>query len=277
MMGAVTAFAIMDALIKWLATDFPTMQIILFRSLFALVPIGVIIAQTGGLKTLKTSRLGSHIWRAAFWITSLIGFIYAFGRMPLTDVTAIIFASPIVVVALSGPLLREHVDLKRWLAIVAGFVGVLVVVRPSGDVLNPAAVIALGATLCYAIGVVTLRHLTTSESTAALAFYLSIVSTLVGLAAIPFGWVWPKPSDWLLLIAVGIVGGIGQLLVISAYRLAPATLIAPLDYVTILYSVILGYVLFNEISNPNVFYGAFIIVVSGLYLIYAASSRDPKS
>jgi drug/metabolite transporter (DMT)-like permease len=242
MVAAVGAISVMDALIKWLSPTFPVMQILLFRTLFALVPIVVLSSKLGGFGAFKTRNYVGHLWRSIFTTMALIGFIYAFGKMPLADVVAIGFSAPLFITALSTPMLGEHVAPRRWAAVSAGFLGVIVMVRPGAGVFDWVAVIALAATVCYALSIVFIRVLNRTETTAALVFYVNLNSLMVALVAVPFGFVWPTGFQVGQLVAVGLIGGIAQILLTIAYRLAPVAVVAPFDYTAMLYVIWFGYI-----------------------------------
>jgi len=268
---AMAALSTMDTLIKWLAGHFPIMQIYLFRALFALVPILFWVARSGTFGALRTDRLLAHVWRSVFGIVALVSFIYALRYMPLTDAVAIGFSAPLMITAFSSPLLGERVSRRRWAAVGFGFIGVIVMIRPGSSLFHPVALIALVSALSYALGIIAIRRMIRTESTPAMAFYLSLIGAAVGLASIPFGWVWPSGPQFLALLSVGLLGGVGQLLLTAAYRLAPAAVIAPFDYSAMLYVTILGYVVFGELPDAALMIGAAIVVASGLVLVRGES------
>jgi drug/metabolite transporter (DMT)-like permease len=268
---AMAALSTMDTLIKWLAGHFPIMQIYLFRALFALVPILFWVARSGTFGALRTDRLLAHVWRSVFGIMALVSFIYALRYMPLTDAVAIGFSAPLMITAFSSPLLGERVSRRRWAAVGFGFIGVIVMIRPGSSLFHPVALIALVSALSYALGIIAIRRMIRTESTPAMAFYLSLIGAAVGLASIPFGWVWPSGPQFLALLSVGLLGGVGQLLLTAAYRLAPAAVIAPFDYSAMLYVTILGYVVFGELPDAALMIGAAIVVASGLVLVRGES------
>jgi drug/metabolite transporter (DMT)-like permease len=273
MLVATACFATMDSLVKWVAPRIPVMQIVFFRSLFAFIPIALLIARDGGIATLRTRRLGDHAKRSLCGVVSLACFIYAFGHMPLADAVAIGFSAPLFITALSVPLLGESVGIRRWSAVLVGFVGVIVMVRPGGGVFDVAAVVALVATMLYALAMIFIRSLGRSESTGAIAFYYTLLSTLAGAAFLPFQWVAPTPVDALLLVAIGLVGGCGQLLITSAFRNAPAAVIAPFDYISMLYVSLIGYAVWGDVPDRFLLAGAAIVIASGLYILNRETRR----
>jgi len=270
---ATACFAIMDSLVKWVAPRIPVMQIVFFRSLFAFVPITLLVIRDGGIATLRTNRLGGHARRSLCGVVALAGFIYAFGHMPLADAVGNGFSAPLFITALSVPLLGERVGVRRWSAVLVGFVGVLIMVQPGSGVFDPAAAVALGATMLYALAMIFIRSLGRSESTGAIAFYYTLLCSLIGTAFLPFQWVTPEPLDAVLLVVIGLIGGCGQLLITSAFRNAPAAVIAPFDYVSMLYVSLIGYFVWGDVPDRALLIGAVIVIASGLYILRRETRR----
>ncbi|MBV9521815.1 MAG: DMT family transporter [Alphaproteobacteria bacterium] len=273
MLAGGACFAVMDALVKWESPRVSVMQIIFFRSLFAFLPILVQVAREGGRAALKTRRLRDHAGRSLFGFGSLVCFVYAFGRMPLADVVAIGFSAPIFITALSVPLLGESVGIRRWSAVLVGFIGVLVMVRPGSGVFGATASLALGATLLYALAMIYIRRLGRTESTGAIAFYYTAICALMSAAALPFAWTVPGAVDGFLLAAIGIIGGCGQLCVTAAFRNGPAAVVAPFDYASMLYVVLIGYAIWGDIPDRILLLGVAIVVASGLYILRRETRR----
>ncbi len=273
MLAGGVCFALMDTLVKWLSPRFSVMQIVFFRSFFAFLPIGLQIVREGGRAALRTNHLRGHITRALFGFFSLMGFIYAFGRMPLADVVAIGFSAPIFITALSVPLLGESVGIRRWSAVVVGFIGVLVMVRPGSGIFGQLALVVLGATALYGLAMIFIRRLGRTESTGAITFYYTLTCSILGAASLPFVWVTPDVTDAVLLITVGLIGGCGQLLVTAAFRNGPAAVIAPFDYASILYVTVLGYAIWGDLPDRILLLGAAIVVASGIYIVHREGRR----
>ena len=273
MLLGVFCFAAMDGLVKWLAPRFPVMQIVFCRSFFAFLPIGLLVAREGGLAALRTRHPAGHAMRALVGTGSLVCFIYAFGHMPLADAVGIGFSAPLFITALSVPLLGESVGIRRWSAVLAGFVGVLVMVRPGSGVFEAAALVALAGTLFYALAMIFIRRLGRTEGTAAIAFYYTLTATIVSAAFLPFQWVTPSPAEAALLGIVGLIGGCAQLLVTAAFRGAPVAVVAPFDYTAMLYVSIIGYVVWGDVPDGALFAGAGIVIASGLYILHRETRR----
>ena len=278
MLLAVAIFSCMDALIKWLSATYPTIEIVFFRSSFAFLPLLPALLQ-GGRAALRTRRPLAQAGRAAIGVVSMFGFFYCFRLMPLADVFGIAFSAPIFVTALSVPMLGEKVGIRRWSAVVVGFVGVLVMLRPDTGMFASASWIALLATLLYALGQIFVRDLTKTETTTCIVFYVTLTTTLASASALPFLWVTPSWRDAPLLAAVGILGGVAQLAFTRAFRLAPAAVISPFDYTGLLYAGALGYYVWGDVPTATFLIGAAIVMASGLYILYRetklAAQRTP--
>lgn len=267
MLLAVGLFTCMDALVKWLGDTYPVLQIVFFRGLFAFIPLGVFLLRRGSLADLRTKRPFAHLVRALVGLSALSAFFYAYTQMPLANVIAISFAAPLFVTALSVPLLGEAVGARRWTAVIVGFVGVLIMVRPDRGVFEPVALIALGGTVCYALVMIFVRGLSRTETSGAIVFYYSVISTILVGTVLPFIWVTPTLEDFAVLAAVGLVGGMAQLAVTTAFRLANVAVVAPFDYSGMIWAALIGYLVWGDIPGTNVWVGVAIVAASGVYIV----------
>lgn len=271
---AVSLFGVMDALVKWLAASYPTVQIMFFRSLFALPPILLMVWRGAGgrahnaLVLLRTRQPAGHALRSVFGCGAMLLFFYSYKFLPLAEVTAIAFAAPIFIACLSVWLLQERVGLHRWSAIVVGFIGMLVIVRPGAGLLESATLIVVGATLLYALAIIQIRRLSRSEPSATIAFWFTAFCTAMTGLALPFFWQTPDGIDLLLLIAVGLIGGAAQLCMTQAYGLAPAAVVAPFDYVHLLWAVVIGWYVWGDFPDLVTWIGSAIVIASGLYILW---------
>jgi drug/metabolite transporter (DMT)-like permease len=245
---------------------------VFFRSSFAFVPLLPPLLR-GGRAALRTRRPLTQAGRAGLGLISMIAFFYCFRLMPLADVFGIAFSAPIFVTALSVPMLGEKVGIRRWSAVVVGFVGVLIMLRPDTGVFASASSIALFATALYALGQIFVRDLTKTETTACIVFYVTLTTTTVSALALPFIWVTPSWRDAPLLAAVGILGGMAQLAFTRAFRLAPAAVVSPFDYTGLLYAGVIGYYIWGDIPTVTFLVGAAIVMASGLYILYRETVR----
>ena len=264
---AVGLYSIMDAMVKWLGPDYPVLEIVFFRSLFAFVPIAYVLWRSGSLAGLRTSRPWGHAARSLAGLISISLFFYAYTRMPLANVVAISFAAPLLVTALAVPLLGERVGWRRWSAVVVGFLGVIVMVKPDAGLFDEIAVLALTGTVFYALVIVSIRKLSRTETPLAIVFYYALTSTLVAGAAMPFVWVMPDTEGWVLLILVGLIGGVAQFAMTRAFSLADVSIIAPFDYMHILWAALLGFFIWGEIPGNTIWIGLPIVMASGIYIL----------
>lgn len=276
MLGATLLFSGMNAAAKGLGIGYSALQLIFFRNLFALVPLGLVLVRRGSLTDLKTRRPLGHMLRAVAGLVSLGCYFYAFPRLPLATVVAISFAAPLFVAALSWPMLRERVQPRRLTAMAVGFSGVLIILQPSAAGLDPSILVAVIATLLYALVMIFMRHLNRTETPTAIVFYYLASSVALSGLALPFVWMTPDPQAWLLFIALGLFGGFAQLLMTTAFRHGDAALVAPFDYATILWSTAIGWLVWGEWPGPHLWLGGAIVVGSGLHLS-RGEARTPRT
>ncbi|HYC05279.1 MAG TPA: DMT family transporter [Azospirillaceae bacterium] len=261
-------FAVMDSLIKQLSTGYGTAQIVFFRAAFALLPLAVFVWRSGGWGQLRTGRPLSHVLRACVGAAAVFCFFKAFALLPLADVYALSFAAPLFVTALSVPLLKESVGWRRWAAVLVGFAGVLVMLRPGAGVLSVAALLPLAGAFFYALTMLYVRHLSKTETSSAIVFYFMATLTVLGGVAMLQDWRTPDPADFALLALVGIIGGAAQITVTESFRLAPPSVVVPFEYSAMLWAVAFGWYFFGEVPDRWIAVGACIVIASGLYIIH---------
>lgn len=271
-------FAIMSTLVRYLGERYAVGQIVFFRSLFALLPVVIIYAWRRELMTaVRTTRLLGHAGRGAISIGGMFFNFSSLARLPLVDATAIQFSSPFITVAMSAVVLKERVRAYRWSATVAGFLGVVVMLAPYFDPAQHAAltaattlglVFAIAGAVCNTGAVIQTRRLTETEATSSIVFYFSLICALAGLATWPLGWIRPTGMELAALVTTGLCGGVAHILLTESYRWAPASLIAPFDYTSMVWAFVLGYLVFGEIPTFSVFLGALIIAGAGLFVIW---------
>jgi len=269
MLAGMAAVSVMDALAKWLAAGYPISELVFFRSLFALPLVFFILwQQRGGVAALTPRwRLG-HALRASLSLGALFAFFTGLRYLPLAEAISIAFAAPLFVTALSVPILGERVGPRRWAAVVAGFLGVLIMTRPGAEAFRPEALYILAAALCYALSMLVTRRLARSETTPAVMLSGICVALAVSVLALPFGWRTPVGADFWLFVLLGVVGGIGMYFMTQAYRYAPAAVIAPFDYTALLWGTLIGWLVWQELPGTNVWFGAAIVIASGLYIVH---------
>ena len=276
MICGVACFAVMDATIKWLTDDFSVTQIVALRSWFGLPLLFILVYLEGGISSLKTTRPGAHILRYLLVLALSFSFFWVLSKMKLVDAIAITFASPILIAALSVPILKESVGIHRWSAILVGFMGILIMLRPGAGVFQWAAVIALGSTFVYATLMITTRALKTTESTAALMFYPQVGMAITGAIFVPFFWIDPSLGELGLFALAGTFGSLGILCLTNAFRLAPAATVSPFEYSALIWAALLGYIIWQEIPDKFIVLGATVVISSGMYILYRETVKTGR-
>ncbi len=276
-LGALLLFCTMDAMVKSLGGTYGAFQLMLFRSAVALVPVAIIVWRAGDVRIVRTKRPWLQAVRICAGLGSMGGFFYVFPRMPLVDAYAISYAAPLFMVALSVPLLGEQVGWRRWTAVGVGFAGVLLMLDPWAIDVHLISLIVLAATFCYALSTVMVRMISRHDQDAATLFWFAVVSTAVSLVGAIPQWIWPAPTDWFWLILLGLLGGIAQVLITRAWRLAPAAILAPFDYTGIVLAVGFGYFWFHEQASWTVWLGLPLVMGSGLYILHRERIRARES
>ncbi|WP_119420953.1 DMT family transporter [Desertibaculum subflavum] len=270
-------FSIMGVLVKFLGQRLDSFQIAFFRAGFGFACI-LPFALAAGTRNLRTRRLPAHLLRGMLGMIAMFGGFYSVVYLPLADATALSFTRPLFVVVLAVIILREKVRIRRWSATVAGFIGVLIMLRPGAGTVEPAALVGIGAAFAVAGVVIMVKDLTRTEQPIAILFYFGLVSTVIAL--LPAIWFWQQPTWWEfgLLIAIGALGAAGQGATVRSYLCGEATLVAPFDYIRLIYSGVLGWLFFAELPDGWTWIGAAIIVASTLYIAYreAELSRQKR-
>ncbi len=273
---SVCVFVAMSSIIKATSDAVPPGQAVFFRSLFAIPVIGIWLAMRGELHTgLRTANPMGHVWRGLVGTTSMgLGFA-GLGLLPLPEVTAIGYAAPILVVIFAAMFLGEEVRLFRLSMVALGLIGVLVVLSPRLQIDPTAAdtretlgaLVVLLSAVFAALAAVFVRRLVQTETTAAIVFYFSITATVLSLLTLPWGWAMPSPQIAAMLVLAGLLGGVGQILMTTAYRHADASLIAPFEYTSMLLAIIVGYTVFGEVPGAATLAGGAMIVIAGILII----------
>jgi drug/metabolite transporter (DMT)-like permease len=275
-LGSVLVFIVMVSMIKATADHVPAGQSVFFRSAFAIPVIVVWLLMRRELSTgLRAAAPMGHVWRG-FAGTCAMGLGFAgLAYLPLPEVTAIGYAAPLLTVIFAAMFLGEDVRLFRLSCVALGMVGVLIVLSPRLTVLDGGAghaeafgaMLVLGGAVFAALAQVFVRKLVQTEKTPAIVFYFSLTATVLSLATLPFGWVWPEPRELALLIGAGLLGGVGQILLTSSYREADASLVAPFDYASMLFALAIGWFVFAEMPSRTMLMGAALIILAGILII----------
>lgn len=268
-LAAAMTFALAAALVKTLDGAIALMQLVLFRSLFAFPVLLPLVAGAGGWRALKTRNPVAHMWRILFGLLGMLGAFYGYATLPLATVTALGFTMPLFLTLLAVPLLGERVGWRRGSAVLVGFVGVLFMVSPGSagaEDLWP-SLIVLGGALAWALAMISIRRLgSLGESGVSIVLWFAIGCSVVSLAASLPVWVWPSPTQWAMLLGVGITSAIAQLLMTEAYRQGEPTLVAPFEYSGIVWTTLLGALIWAEAPDRWDAVGILILVGSGLYI-----------
>jgi drug/metabolite transporter (DMT)-like permease len=273
-------FAVMSALIRFLGARYPIGEVVFYRSAFAIVPVMLVYAWRGELMTVvRTERPFGQAGRGALSIVGMFCNFGALARLPLVEANAISFTSPLFSVALAVVILKERVRIYRWSAVIIGFLGVLVVLAPhlTGDDLTivmasttsvAGVVYAISGSLTNAGTAIQTRRLAQSETTSSIVFYFSLSCALAGLVTLPFGWISPTQGEFAALIGIGFLGGMGHILMTESYHYASASVVAPFDYTSMIWALVLGYAMFGETPTLTIVTGSSIIAAAGLFVIW---------
>jgi drug/metabolite transporter (DMT)-like permease len=275
---SVLMFITMASLIKATSEHVPPGQAVFFRSIFAVPIILGWLAVRGDLKTgLTVESKMSHFWRGFIGTAAMGLFFASLGLLPLPEVTAIGFAAPLLIVIFAAMFLGEPVGVFRLASVGLGLVGVVIIMAPrltllSADVVEMTqaigTMVALMAAVCMALAQIYIRKLVQTEQTSAIVFYFSLTSSGLALLTLPFGWVIPSATEAALLVAAGLIGGVGQLLLTSAYRFAGASVVAPFDYASMLFALVIGFFIFDEVPTVQMLLGAGIVIIAGVVIIW---------
>jgi drug/metabolite transporter (DMT)-like permease len=267
-------FSLLDGSAKWLVGTLPVIVVVWLRFVTHVLFAGIVLFPVRGLALIRTRHLRWHVLRALMFVAMTGINFWALQYLQLTVTSSIFFSVPLMIALASAPLLGEKLDAGRWLAILAGFAGVLVIVRPGGAEFHPAMLASVLNAILYAAFMLMTRRLAAYESPETIQ-YLPAVGAAIGLA--PFALAaWQSPEGWLewtVACLLGVLGGCGHYLLALAHRYAPASVIAPFLYQQVIYMALFGYLVFGDVPSPAVWIGAAIVIASGLYLFARERAR----
>jgi drug/metabolite transporter (DMT)-like permease len=274
-LATVLLFPVLNATVKYLGDDYSVWQIIWVRSITHLAVMIALCAPGYGLvRVFKTNKPVLQLARSALQVGAMYCFITALASLALPIVTSITFTAAFMVVVLSIPMLGEKVGLRRWLAVLVGFGGAIVIIRPGGDVAGWPALLAVGAALCYALFQILTRKLAPHDDSRTTAVYTVVVTLVVSSGIAPFGFAWPEdPFTWLLFLALGLFGGVSHYFLIKAYETGEASLLSPFDYGQLVGATVLGYLIWGEFPDGWSWLGVAIIIASGIYIAHREARR----
>ena len=267
-LGAFTIFSCADAGVKWLSATHSIFQIIFMSTLFAFIPMAGLVMREGGIGALRPRHPWLVSLRAILLAIDMVFVFYAFTRLPLADAYTMLFTAPMLVTALSVPLLGEHIGWRRWSAVAVGFGGVLVVLRPGFAELNLGHIAALSSSSFFALSLIVARRIGNSETGSTLLVSMMVALLIVSGPILPSVYVSSGPTDLAMLAGLGLFMGLGHLGLIQALRLAPSAVVAPFHYSQIVWAVIFGFLLFDNRPTVWVVAGSTVIIASGLFIFW---------
>jgi drug/metabolite transporter (DMT)-like permease len=263
---AVALFSVMDGLSKILAADYDPIEVVWGRYLAILGLIAPLVLRDPA--SLTTRRLGLQIARGVCTLGAAVFFIAGLARLAIADATAIAFASPLLVTALSIPLLGERVGPRRWSAVAAGFLGVLIVVRPGSGAIGLTALLPLASATCWAVSLVVTRRLRSRDKPLTTLLYSTVAGFGLSSLALPFVWIPPTAGAWTLMVLMAVFSAAGQYLLIAGLARGDASLLAPFSYSQMIWSTLVGFVVFGTVPTAWTWSGAAVIVGSGIYIAH---------
>ena len=295
LIGAVAFLTISDSIIKWLSPDLPLHEITLLRALIALVFVSVMVKLEGGIKTLKTRRPILHLVRGSLLVVANMFFFLGLAAMPLAETVTLFYTAPLFICLLSKPVLGEKVGLSRWVAIGLGLIGVLIMLRPGSELFRVISLLPIMAALCYAAMTMMTRKLGMSATAGSLTFYIQVAFVLISIcvgigigdgrydqfdnASLSFlfrAWSWPNQTQLELLLLCGFMVSLGGYLISQAYRLGEAAAVAPFEYTSLPFALLVGYSMWGDWPDWISFAGSGLIIASGLLVVVLENRNQRK-
>ncbi len=275
MAGSVIGFSIMDICVKWL-DYYPVGQVLFFRFFIGFIPIFFIIPKDKLFSFYKTSRPGLHAFRAICGALAIIALLYGLRELPLADVVSLTFGGPIFVTIASIFFLSEKVGIKRWSAVLLGFIGMLLIVQPAFIDLNYYYIFPIIFCIFFACVAISVRSLSKTEGNYIIAFYFTSLCTILGLGSILFvDWIIPTKIDFLIFVVMALCGSIANLLLTQSYRLSEASLVTPIKYLSLVFAIVFGFLIWDEIPKFLTLLGAALVILSSL-IIFVRESQLKK-
>mgnify|MGYP000918269723 FL=1 len=262
---SICGFSLMDVIVKW-SVDYPIGQILFFRGFFGIIFYFFIIPRDRLHNFYQTKRLGLHSLRCIAGLIAIVAIFIALRKLPLATVVSISFAAPIFTTIFSIFLLSEKVGVYRWLAVLVGFIGISIITEPGINELNIYYIFPIIFCLGLSYVAITLRQLSSTEPVWLISLFFSIAITFLSLITIPFGWVMPSFNHFMILSLIGIFGGVSNLWLSQSYKYSEVSLVTPLKYLTLVFAIIFGYFIWDEIPTLKTLVGAFLVIVSTLII-----------
>ena len=263
---AVASFSIADAIAKWHGEEgFAAVQIVFFRYFFGLIPVAMAL-YVAGLHQVRTNRPVAHVFRGVLMSAALALFFWGLKYVPLAEAIAVAFTAPLFITALSVPVLGERVGPARWLAVIVGFAGMLVIVRPGAEAFKPEMLILVAGTAVFALGITYTRRLARTETVTTMFTWTTIVALAVFAPLAWWTWKLPEADHLAGFVVIGLIGGLAHYLVIVAYRNAPAAVVAPQEYMALVWGAIIGWIIWSEVPSAWTWLGAAIVAGAGGFI-----------
>ncbi|MBU2532968.1 MAG: DMT family transporter [Alphaproteobacteria bacterium] len=266
MLLAMSLVPVMDGLAKLLTARYPTLEVVWARYFFHVAALLPFMLWRYGRQAFVTYQPGLQMLRSVVVLIATFCFFGAIADIPLADALAIVFVYPFVVTALSPLLLGDRVGVWRWSAVMTGFVGTLIIIRPGFQAFSPAMLLALGTGISYAAYVILTRKLAGADRPLVTLLMMGVFGTVVTTLLVPFVWVTPTPGDLAVMVAVGVLAAIAHYMIIVAHELASAPQLAPYSYVEIVAATVVGYVMFQDLPETTTWIGIAVIVTSGVVI-----------
>ena len=262
---SVCTFSVMDLLVKW-SGDYPTGQVLFYRGFFGILPTYFLIPKDKLRTFYKTKRPKEHLFRCIIGLVALVAIVIALRELPLAVVVSLSYAAPLFITILSILLLSEKVGIFRWAAVLIGFIGVIVISEPGFKEMNLLYFLPIIFCIGMAFVTIAIRKLSTTEPIWLISIFFTITISIAGLTTIPMGWVMPNFQDFILLALIGVTGGAANLLLTQSYKLSEVSLVAPLKYLSLVFAVIFGYMIWNEIPTLKTLVGASLVILSSFVI-----------
>jgi drug/metabolite transporter (DMT)-like permease len=266
-------FGTAAAFIKLASPKFSVFEIAFCRNLFGLIP-ALWMSMRAGSSGFRAVNVTAHIWRGLFGVASMLFIFYAYSLIPLPDATSLSFTSPLFITTFSALFLHESVGRHRWIAVLVGFLAVLIIMKPGSGVVTRGGFAALASGLFNALAMISLRKLRNTENTEVTTLYFTLLATIITGIFVPFHWKGPDLTGAAYLISIGLLSGVGQYLLTKAYGLAEASVISPFSYVMIIWATTFGILIWGDIPTSSMLIGTGIIILSGLYILHRERLRS---
>jgi len=275
MAAATVAFAAMHGGVRYLSVelDLHPFEIAFFRNLFGMIALAPWFLRQGLVRPLRTHRFGLHALRAGFNVVAMLLFFTGLSLTPIAQVQALGFTAPLFASLLAVMLLGERMQLWRWSALIVGFAGALIIIRPGVQMIDPGSLLVLGSAAVWSLAIIVIKTLSRTDSSVTITAYMVVLMTPLSLVPAVFFWQWPDPWQLTWLVVVGVAGTLAQLAMAQALHLADTTIVMPLDFMKLIWGAIIGYLLFGEVPESAVWIGGGVIVAAVSYTAYGESRQ----